>query len=1168
MRRIVAIAGFLVGLVSLNGCGDPLVGGLVCAEASGEALCDGACANLTGDDLNCGACGNVCPGEEICTDSMCALPCVGTEVQCGNLCAPLETDRTNCGACGTLCALGEVCSEGMCGLECGGSTPIRCDESCVDTDNNAEHCGGCDIACADGEVCSGGACGLSCGGATPTLCAESCVDTMNDRGNCGTCGVVCPSGEVCSDGVCGLSCGGATPALCGLSCVDTDTNRNHCGGCDVLCPEGEVCSEGTCGLSCGGDTGTQCGTRCVDTDTHREHCGACDAGCGAGEICADGVCGLNCGGTTPTLCGLSCVDTETNRVHCGACDATCEAGEVCSEGVCSLTCGGTTPTQCGLSCTNTERDPDNCGACDTECASGESCVAGVCELSCGAATPDICDGACTDVDTNRDHCGACGNSCAPGEVCNGGTCALGCGGATPELCGSSCVDPDSNRQHCGACDNRCAVGEVCAAGACTLSCGGTTPTQCGTSCTDTNTDESNCGVCGTRCASGESCVAGTCEISCGASAPTVCDSTCVDTDSNRAHCGACGNACGAGQVCSGAACVASCGAGLADCSGSCVDTDADPANCGACGVTCESAPGSAGVCVAGACQYFCAPTFGDCNADLGAPGGDGCETSLVGTAANCGACGSTCGIGDVCRGGACVQTTSTTMGTDFGGAGAVGASFDPAEGGLVLDASATVNDFLWIPNTGESSMSKWDPVTNTEVARYRVGLASGECVGSCCHSNGCNMPSRVVVDGSGDAYVANRGFGMQGTVTKIAANIDDCVDRNGNGMIDTSTSSTAMAYGADECILFHAPVGASNALLRAIAIDAGDAAHPEGYPWVGGYNSRQFWKLDPDTGAVIDGPIGVSFAPYGAVVLGDGTLYASGLSTTTLAVIDTTVAAPTATTITVPRPPGAPDWLHYGMTADANGRLWFSNGRGIQGYDPATNLSTASPIAAGGDRLFSGVTVDGVGRVWTAINSNPMQLMYWDADDFVPNGLIPLSETTTLTMPAGYTQASAVGADSNNIIWFTNSGSPTALFRVDPDTGVVTTSTGLNRVYSYSDFTGGVRRTVIATGTYDETFDGLCTNPVWDSVVHDIDTPAGTSVEFVGRTADTIAGLNAATAVTVTTTPPDVSPGDITTAFMAAGVTPERYFRLTTIIRGIPGESPVVRSYTVGWTCP
>ena len=133
---------------------------------------------------------------------------------------------------------------------------------------------------------------------------------------------------------------------------------------------------------------------------------------------------------------------------------------------------------------------------------------------------------------------------------------------------------------------------------------------------------------------------------------------------------------------------------------------------------------------------------------------------------------------------------------------------------------------------------------------------------------------------------------------------------------------------------------------------------------------------------------------------------------------------------------------------------------------------------------------------------------------------------------------------------------PTALFRVDPATGDVTTSTGPNQVYSYSDFTGGVRRTVIATGTYDETFDALCDSPTWETLGFGVDTPAGTTVTFVGRTADTIAGLATADAVTIAEAPTDGTPADVLTAFMGAGVTPGRYFRLTTILAGEPGSTP------------
>ena len=105
----------------------------------------------------------------------------------------------------------------------------------------------------------------------------------------------------------------------------------------------------------------------------------------------------------------------------------------------------------------------------------------------------------------------------------------------------------------------------------------------------------------------------------------------------------------------------------------------------------------------------------------------------------------------------------------FSDTGRMGVDYDMASGGLIVRANPRMADYLWIPNTNESTLSKWDATTATELGRYRVGLPAGECVGRCCHENGCNMPSRTVIDGAGDAFVASRGFSMQGSVTKIAA---------------------------------------------------------------------------------------------------------------------------------------------------------------------------------------------------------------------------------------------------------------------------------------------------------------------------------------------------------------------------------------------------------------
>ena len=53
----------------------------------------------------------------------------------------------------------------------------------------------------------------------------------------------------------------------------------------------------------------------------------------------------------------------------------------------------------------------------------------------------------------------------------------------------------------------------------------------------------------------------------------------------------------------------------------------------------------------------------------------------------------------------------------------------------------------------------------------------------------------------GDAYIACRAFSGQGSVVKIAADPDDCVDRNGNGRIvsvsDGQGRSVGYAYDAN-----------------------------------------------------------------------------------------------------------------------------------------------------------------------------------------------------------------------------------------------------------------------------------------------------------------------------------------------------------------------------------
>jgi streptogramin lyase len=433
------------------------------------------------------------------------------------------------------------------------------------------------------------------------------------------------------------------------------------------------------------------------------------------------------------------------------------------------------------------------------------------------------------------------------------------------------------------------------------------------------------------------------------------------------------------------------------------------------------------------------------------------------------------------------------------------------------------------------------------------------------------MPSRVAVDGRGDVYVANRGFGMQGTVTKIAADVRDCVDRNGNGRIDTSNSSMAMPYGEDECVLWTVPVGPVNAVLRAVAVDREDATYPQGYPWVGAYNTSTFYRLDPATGAVTRTVSVPGVNPYGAVVLADGRLWVGTLGNGATGFFDTTAASPSFTLVGYPLGMRGGCNQSYGITADARGRLWFS-GWGCNdalGYDPRSGQWTRVDTTGFGMTAGRGITVDQRGRVWMALGGDgASNLVSWDSDGFVPGGTIggPVA-LRRWTLPAGHTGPSGVGADRDGNIWVAH-WITSQLVRINPETGAMTSYTGPNRVYTYSDFTGSVRRSVIGTGSFTEDFDAGCDAPVWGNLDWEVSTPAGTSVQFSVQTANAVAGLGSAMSVTVATTPPDASPRDAGAALTAAGVAHRRYLRLTTRLNGSGTSTPVVRGYTLTWRCP
>lgn len=186
-----------------------------------------------------------------------------------------------------------------------------------------------------------------------------------------------------------------------------------------------------------------------------------------------------------------------------------------------------------------------------------------------------------------------------------------------------------------------------------------------------------------------------------------------------------------------------------------------------------------------------------------------------------------------------------------------------------------------------------------------------------------NRPSRTTVDFNGDMWVANRAFGYQQSVTKIAGELDRCIDRNGNSVIDTSSDvngdgiittdcnedniaddASTVCVGAlsheffgldDECVLFTVNIGGLDEYGRALALAPSSM---EVYPpppsdaWVGTWKNGMFYKVDGSTGEIVTSvqiqpQSGVASNPYGAAIDRYGILWAPNVGNYQLFYFDT-----------------------------------------------------------------------------------------------------------------------------------------------------------------------------------------------------------------------------------------------------------------------------------------
>jgi hypothetical protein len=327
---------------------------------------------------------------------------------------------------------------------------------------------------------------------------------------------------------------------------------------------------------------------------------------------------------------------------------------------------------------------------------------------------------------------------------------------------------------------------------------------------------------------------------------------------------------------------------------------------------------------------------------------------------------------------------------------------------LNLTSTPFALPFIWVPNL-DGTVSKLSTEDGTELGRYRVAPPDLPLGGN---------PSRTAVDQQGNCWVGCR---TAGTVVKIGLfENGGYIDRNHDGIIETSHGSTALPWGEDECVLY-----------EVVLIPGHEGTYTPGtYP--GPYDTS-YW--------------GVS--PMGLAIDKDNNLWAGTWDTQTYYYINGATGQIDSTK-TVQTSYGA-----FGAVIDRHGMLWsvtYDQNHTL-GIDCSTSPAKVTyDIDLGFGFVACGISLDsedhlfvlGTG-VFTFIGVLPARLAKID----VTTGTVIWNQAK----PEFYNSAECVVCTQDNDVWVSFAGEAgrfppfyygTAVFRYDNDGNWKATIFGLN----------------------------------------------------------------------------------------------------------------------------
>jgi sugar lactone lactonase YvrE len=346
-----------------------------------------------------------------------------------------------------------------------------------------------------------------------------------------------------------------------------------------------------------------------------------------------------------------------------------------------------------------------------------------------------------------------------------------------------------------------------------------------------------------------------------------------------------------------------------------------------------------------------------------------------------------------------------------------------------------------------------------------------------------------------------------------------------------------------------------------MVVDLGGLDPGAGYPWVGLHSEQRMLRLDPDDGSVID-TVTINVSPYGAALDSLGSIWISSFAGMT----DQRIQRIDSESLEVDPPVvlGGDCYGPYGIATDTHDRVWVATfGDAACRYDPEDGswFRVAMPVSGVQTR---GIAVDPFDVVWVAGHDWGVSGYFFGFDAEDGGGMRNVS--TRGSTPVG------IAVDATGYIWAVNQGSSNAS-RLDPATEEVSLFPVGNAPYTYSDFTGFQRARIWSQGSWTTVFE-RCPDASgdvraeWRNLIWTVETPASSSIELRGQTADDEADLEDAEAVELATVPSATPPVDIEETFEEAGIATGRFLLITVTLRSAGGtESPVLEDLEVSWQC-